>query len=98
MRWEQFWAKFLEPHEATSALDSLTEQYIQEGLHEAMKGKTVIVIAHRLSTLKNMDRVLVFENGVIVEDGSPNHLLKNSEGKFSRLWKMQSEGFIKPFE
>lgn len=84
--------------EATSALDSLTEQYIQEGLHEAMKGKTVIVIAHRLSTLKNMDRVLVFENGVIVEDGSPSHLLNNVDGKFSRLWKMQSEGFIKTFD
>lgn len=83
--------------EATSALDSLTEQYIQEGLHEAMKGKTVIVIAHRLSTLKSIDRILFFDNGVIVEDGSPSNLLKNPEGNFSRLWKMQSEGFIKTF-
>lgn len=47
--------------EATSALDSLTEQYIQEGLDEAMKGKTVLVIAHHLSTLKRIDRILVFE-------------------------------------
>ena len=55
--------------EATSALDSLTEKYIQEGLDEAMKGKTAIVIAHRLSTLKSMDRILVFEQGAIIEDG-----------------------------
>lgn len=52
--------------EATSALDSLTEKHIQEALDEAMRGKTVIVIAHRLSTLKSMDRILVFENGCIV--------------------------------
>ena len=84
--------------EATSALDSLTEKYIQEGLDEAMKGKTAIVIAHRLSTLKSMDRILVFEQGAIVEDGSPNDLLDNPEGKFSMLWKMQSAGFIKTFE
>ena len=63
-----------------------------------MKGKTAIVIAHRLSTLKSMDRILVFEQGAIVEDGSPNDLLDNPEGKFSMLWKMQSAGFIKTFE
>ncbi len=80
--------------EATSALDSLTEKYIQEGLDEAMRDKTVIVIAHRLSTLKNMDRILVFENGKIVEDGAPGELLQKNDGKFSHLWKMQSDGMI----
>lgn len=84
--------------EATSALDSLTEKHIQEALDEAMQGKTVIVIAHRLSTLKSMNRILVFENGCIVEDGSPKELLKNTDGKFSMFWKMQSEGFIQTFE
>lgn len=80
--------------EATSALDSVTEKYIQEALDEAMRGKTVIVIAHRLSTLKSMDRILVFENGCIVEDSSPQDLLKLTEGRFSKFWRMQSEGFI----
>lgn len=84
--------------EATSALDSVTEKYIQEALDEAMCGKTVIVIAHRLSTLKSMDRILVFENGCIVEDGSPQDLLKLTEGRFSKFWKMQSEGFIQTFD
>ncbi len=81
--------------EATSALDSLTEKYIQEGVDEVIKGKTAIVIAHRLSTLKNMDRIVVFEKGAIIEDGSPKQLLNNPAGKFAMLWKMQSEGFIK---
>jgi len=84
--------------EATSALDSLTEQYIQEGLDEAMKEKTVLVIAHRLSTLKSMDRILVFEHGVVIEDGAPAALLSVPNGKFFQLWKMQSEGFINIFE
>lgn len=84
--------------EATSALDSVTEKYIQDALDEAMRGKTVIVIAHRLSTLKSMDRILVFENGCIVEDGSPQDLLKLTEGRFSKFWKMQAEGFIPSVE
>lgn len=81
--------------EATSSLDSITERDIQESLHEIMKNKTTIVIAHRLSTLKGMDRILVFVNGNIVEDGSSDVLLKNSSGHFHKLWNMQADGFIK---
>ncbi len=80
--------------EATSALDSLTESYIQQSLYDLMKNKTTIVIAHRLSTLKNMDRILVFDNGQIVEDGDLGSLLSDKEGTFYRLWKMQMDGFI----
>ena len=80
--------------EATSSLDSVTEKYIHDALHAVMQNKTTIVIAHRLSTLKDMDRILVFENGVIVEDGSLTELLKNKHGHFYKLWEMQASGFI----
>lgn len=80
--------------EATSSLDSITERYIQESLHEVIKNRTTLVIAHRLSTLKDMDRILVFVNGEIVEDGSLNTLLKNTDSHFYKLWNMQAEGFI----
>lgn len=82
--------------EATSALDSLTEGYIQESLHDVMIKKTTLVIAHRLSTLKDMDRILVFVHGKIVEDGDFNSLLSNKESHFYKLWQMQAEGFIYP--
>lgn len=80
--------------EATSALDSLTEYEIHQALHEVMANKTTIVIAHRLSTLKDMDRILVFMHGEIVEDGSLATLLQNKESHFYQLWRMQAEGFI----
>jgi ATP-binding cassette subfamily B protein len=80
--------------EPTSALDSLTENYIQHSLHSLMRNKTTLVIAHRLSTLKNMDRILVFDNGQIVEDGKLTTLLDNKNGLFYKLWQMQVEGFI----
>lgn len=80
--------------EATSSLDSVTERFIQEGLHAVMSNKTTIVIAHRLSTLKDMDRILVFVNGRIVEDGNLNSLLANKESHFYKLWQMQAQGFI----
>jgi ATP-binding cassette subfamily B protein len=79
--------------EATSALDSITEGKIQESLHSLMADKTVIVIAHRLSTLLNMDRILVFNNGVIVEEGSHEELLAR-EGIYTSLWNMQGSGFV----
>jgi len=79
--------------EATSALDSVTEQAIQETLQHEMGGKTVLVVAHRLSTIAHLDRILVFENGQIVEDGSHQDLLI-SGGAYSRLWRRQSEGFF----
>ena len=79
--------------EATSALDSLTEKLIQDSLHALMQGRTTIVIAHRLSTLSEMDRILVFDKGQIVEDGSHEDLLK-AHGHFSRMWAMQAGGFL----
>lgn len=79
--------------EATSALDSATERDIQESLLELMAGKTTIVIAHRLSTLKYMDRILVFDKGKIVEEGTQEELLKKN-GYFMHLWSLQQEGFL----
>lgn len=80
--------------EATSSLDSITESYIHDALHEVMLNKTTIVIAHRLSTLKDMDRILVFVDGKIVADGPLESLLQNQDSHFYKLWQMQAEGFI----
>lgn len=79
--------------EATSQLDSVTEKYIQESLWELMQGKTTVVIAHRLSTLLHMDRILVFDQGKVVEDGTHQELLAK-EGLYSELWKAQVGGFL----
>ncbi len=79
--------------EATSQLDSVTEQYIQESLWELMQNKTTIVIAHRLSTLLHMDRILVFDKGKIIEDGTHQELLAK-EGAYFALWTAQVGGFI----
>lgn len=79
--------------EATSALDSVTEKYIQDGLHLLMEGRTTIVIAHRLSTLSEMDRILVFEKGRIIEDGSHRDLIK-IKGHYAQMWQMQAGGFL----
>lgn len=79
--------------EATSALDSITEHYIQESLQFLMSGRTTLVIAHRLSTLFRMDRILVFQEGAIVEDGTHGELLR-SQGLYAQLWEMQAGGFI----
>ena len=79
--------------EATSALDSESEKLIQASLDTLMKGRTSIVIAHRLSTISKLDRIIVLENGTIVEDGSHTALLKQN-GIYAKLWKHQSGGFI----
>lgn len=79
--------------EATSQLDSITENLIQESLAKLMKNKTTIVIAHRLSTLKHMDRILVFDKGEIIEDGSHQTLL-DLNGTYKKLWDSQVGGFI----
>ena len=79
--------------EATSSLDSITEQAIQETLGDVMKGKTVIVVAHRLSTIAHLDRILVFDGGAIVEDGSHAELLAR-QGAYQRLWSRQAGGFV----
>lgn len=79
--------------EATSQLDSLTEIDIQENLKRFMEGKTTIIIAHRLSTLLNMDRILVFEKGKILEDGTHEELLIK-DGLYTTLWNAQIGGFL----
>ncbi|MBW4687895.1 MAG: ABC transporter ATP-binding protein/permease [Komarekiella atlantica HA4396-MV6] len=79
--------------EATSSLDSITEKAIQDTLDLAMDGKTVIVVAHRLSTIAHLDRILVFDQGCIVEDGTHAKLLARG-GAYYRLWKMQAGGFL----
>lgn len=79
--------------EATSALDSESEQYIQKSLKELMKNKTVIAIAHRLSTLKEMDKIVVIDKGKIKEEGSSDELLKKG-GIYKKFYDMQSQGFI----
>lgn len=79
--------------EATSALDSVTEREIQEGLEILMKDHTTLVIAHRLSTLSGMDRILVFNEGKIVEEGTHAQLIK-VPGHYARMWKMQAGGFL----
>lgn len=79
--------------EATSALDSVTEQYIQEALQQLMREKTTIVIAHRLSTLSAMDRILVFDNGQIIEDGTHEALIKLNK-HYAKLWHLQAGGFL----
>lgn len=79
--------------EATSALDSESEVLIQKALHELMEGKTVIAVAHRLSTLRKMDRILVLERGKTIEDGT--HLeLAQGASVYQRLWEHQAGGFL----
>ncbi|MEP1962728.1 ABC transporter ATP-binding protein [Tateyamaria sp.] len=80
--------------EATSALDSEVEAAIQTALTHVMEGKTVLAIAHRLSTLTEMDRILVMEAGQIVEEGSHDALLAQ-DGLYARYWHRQSGGFIR---
>jgi ATP-binding cassette subfamily B protein len=79
--------------EATSALDSEVEAAIQEALHRVMEGKTVLAIAHRLSTLTEMDRIVVLDGGRIVESGSHEELLAE-RGLYARYWQRQSGGFL----
>ena len=83
--------------EATSALDSEVEAAIQQTLYGMMEGKTVIAIAHRLSTIAAMDRILVMDNGRIVEEGKHEVLLAKG-GLYADLWGRQSGGFLKTDE
>ncbi|MCX6747606.1 MAG: ABC transporter ATP-binding protein [Candidatus Nomurabacteria bacterium] len=83
--------------EATSSLDSISETYIQEAFSELMKGKTTIVIAHRLSTVQKMDRIIVLNEGKIVEQGTHTELLAKN-GSYAELWNHQTGGFLEDKE
>ncbi|MDB5259304.1 MAG: hypothetical protein JWO73_512 [Candidatus Taylorbacteria bacterium] len=80
--------------EATSSLDSHSETLIQDALDTLMKGKTVIVIAHRLSTIRKMDRIVVISHGSVLEEGNHEQLIARG-GMYAKLWSLQSGGFIK---
>jgi len=79
--------------EATSSLDSVTEKFIQQSLEGLMQNKTTLVIAHRLSTLSKMDRILVFDHGKVVEEGTHDALIAKG-GHYANMWKMQAGGFL----
>ena len=79
--------------EATSSLDSISESYIQDAFNELMKGKTTIVIAHRLSTVQKMDRIIVLDKGRIIEQGTHKELLETN-GVYADLWNHQTGGFL----
>ncbi len=83
--------------EATAALDSMTEQLIHDSLTKLMAQRTTLVIAHRLSTLRQMERILVFNRGEIVEDGSHQQLIKQQRD-YAKLWQMQAHGFLPEHE
>jgi ATP-binding cassette subfamily B protein len=80
--------------EATSALDSESEHLVQEALWKLMEQSTALVIAHRLSTIAHMDRIVVLDQGRIVEEGTHHQLLRNTYGLYARLWRHQSGGFL----
>lgn len=79
--------------EATSSLDSVTEKFIQDSLEHLMQNRTIIVIAHRLSTLAKMDRILVFDQGKVVEEGTHSELM-SKKGHYAKIWGMQAGGFL----
>lgn len=79
--------------EATSALDSESEVLIQDALWRLMENRTAIVIAHRLSTIQKMDRIVVLDEGKIVEQGTHKELIRKS-GTYAKLWQHQSGGFL----
>jgi ATP-binding cassette subfamily B protein len=80
--------------EATSALDSASEKLIQDALWKLMEGRTAIVVAHRLSTVQRLDRIIVLDEGSVVEEGSHQELL-DKKGLYAKLWSHQSGGFLK---
>lgn len=85
--------KILILDEATSALDSRTENSIAKALHNLLRSRTSIIVAHRLSTIMNSDRIIVLKNGKIVEEGNHKDLIKKN-GEYASLWDLQSSGYI----
>lgn len=81
--------KILILDEPTSALDTSSEKIITSALSELMKGKTTFIVAHRLSTVRKANKILVFKNGEIVESGTHENLLKNEDGEYKRLYELQ---------
>ncbi len=79
--------------EATSSLDSISEKFIQEQIADLMRGRTTLAIAHRISTITQMDRIIVLQDGHIAEDGTHAELLKKN-GVYAELWSHQSHGFL----
>jgi ATP-binding cassette subfamily B protein len=79
--------------EATAALDSESERLIQEALRNLMQGRTSIVVAHRLSTIASLDRIIVLSKGRIVEDGTHNELVQ-AGGEYSYLWSRQTGAYL----
>lgn len=79
--------------EATSALDGQTEAQIQPAILKLMEGRTSLVIAHRLSTIRHADRIVVMDNGQIVEIGSHEELIERN-GLYARLWSHQTKGYL----
>jgi ATP-binding cassette subfamily B protein len=80
--------------EATSSLDSESEALIQEAMERLMAGRTSIVIAHRLSTVRMLDRILVFERGRVVEEGTHEELVRSEGGTYRRLFERQALGLM----
>ena len=80
--------------EATSSLDSESEVYIQDSLAKLVTGRTVIAVAHRLSTIRKMDRIIVVKDGHIIEEGSHDLLVKIEHGLYQRLWNLQSTDLL----
>jgi len=80
--------------EATSSLDSYSESLIQDALKNLMSNCTTIVIAHRLSTVKKMDRIISMDKGYVVEDGTHEELSNKASGIYKSLWDLQVSGFI----
>jgi ATP-binding cassette subfamily B protein len=88
--------KILILDEATSSLDSISELAVQKAIQTVTHGRTSIMIAHRLSTVKDADRILVFHNGQIVEEGTHNDLIARSNGIYASFFEIQSGGFLQP--